>query len=218
MVNKPYELKHPLYPHPLAVAFCESKGMQYEPFIGSYDYQYQKFYDACLKDVIEGTAEKRPIWHYIPAVYRYRAMEGEKLYYSEVIQTTDQFGIVYTFTHIVGKYQTGHIDTYYDYRERTPKKRYTGVIEDHYYIDYEPQKVLDLAEAAQDNKHQQYYIVNNTLKKYTHLTFFTAKTFAFMDFDDLFEIARAPLVSDSLRNKIKDINNIDVKQEIKNRK
>lgn len=218
MVNKPYELKHPLYPHPLAVAFCKSKGMKYSPFRGAKDYQYEQFYNKCLKDVYEGTAEARPIWHYIPAIYRYRSMDGEKLYYKEYIQTTDQYGIIHTFDHIVGKYQTGHIDIYYDYKEETPKKRYTGIVDDHYYIDYEPNKVLELSELSQDGKHQQYYLVNQALKLYTHQTFFTAKTFALMDFDDLFEIAKAPLVSDSLRNKIKEINQIDVKQEIKNKK
>lgn len=206
-MNKPYKLDHPLYPHPKAIEHIKKFKMNYEPHAGSFDFRYNRWYEACRADIEEGLASERELYHFVTAVYRTRDMNAEKIFYKEYIVGKDRNEIPHTFDHFVGMFEVLQIDRYFNYSSGKPATRYTGNTEKHYYIDYSPEIILELAELAPNNKRQNYYIIGQGEQKLTHDVFFTPITFAYMDFDDLNEIARSPLVSDSMRNKIRAIQN-----------
>src|SRR5687768_11552072 len=207
-MNKPYTLKHPLYPHPKALEHIakynktHDSNLSYEAHAGSFDFRYQQWYERVRHDIDEGLADDRALWHFVTAVYRIRDINGEKIFYKEYIQGHDKDQLTATFDHFVGMYELYKIDRYFNYSTGKPATRYTGETQKHYYIDYTPEKILELAELAPDDKRQNYYIIGQGGQKLTHDVFFTPQTFAYLDFDELNEIARAPLVSDTLRNKI----------------
>jgi hypothetical protein len=220
-MNKPYVLKHPLYPHPKALEYISKidKKMQYEPHAGSFDFRYNQWYQACRVDIDEGLADDRELIHFVTAVYRVRTIDGDKIYYKEYIQGKDKDGIVHTFDHFEGMFEVLQIDRYFNYQTGKPANRYTGNTEKKYYIDFTPEKILELAELAPSGKQQNYYIIGQGGQKLTKDIFFNAQTMAGLDFDELYEVATAPLLSDTIRSKMRkvqqDIGPIKVKMSSK---
>lgn len=205
-MKRPYKLNHPLYPHPLALERLKKyKDLQYEAHSGAFDVRYQQWFNACRVDIEEGLAEDRDLYHFVTAVYRLRNIDGEKIFYKEHIIGKDKDGINHSFDHFVGMYELLQIDRYFNYSTGKPANRYTGNTEKYYYIDYTPEKILELTELAPDNKHQNYYIIGNGGQKLTRDVFFNALTFAYLPFDDLYEVATSPLLSDAIRTKIRNI-------------
>ena len=204
-MNRPYKLEHPLYPHPKALEYCKKHNMDYEPHDGAFDTRYEQWFNACRVDIEEGYADERELFHYVTSVYRIRTPNGEKLYYKEYIVGYDKDQIPQVFDHYEGMYEVKEIDRFFNYKIGKPDKRFKGETIKEYYIDYTPEKVLDLAELAPTNKQQYYYIITQGNQKKTHDVFFNKITFAYMDFEDLNEIATSPILSDALRNKIKTI-------------
>lgn len=218
-MNQPYVLKHPLYPHPKALEYIKKvdKKIKYEPHAGAFDFRYQQWYEACRIDIDEGLADDRELWHFVTAVYRIRTNKGDKIFYKEYIQGYDKDRIVHTFDHFEGMFEVLHIDRYFNYKTGKPDHRYTGNTEKHYYIDFTPEKIMELAALAPDNKQQNYYIIGQGGQKLTRDVFFTAQTMAGLEFDDLYELATAQMISDTLRNKIRSVQNEFNSIKVKNK-
>lgn len=207
-MNKPYILKHPLYPHPKALEHIKkiTKGnLSYKPHAGAFDTRYNQWYEACRIDIDEGLAEDRELYHYVTSIYRNRHIDGEKIYYKEYIVGKDKDQLSHTFDHYEGMFEVLQVDRFFNYSTGKPDQRYTGNTDKFYYIDYSPEKILELVDLAPTGKHQNYYVIGQGGKKLTHDVFFTPQTFAYMEFDELYEIATAPLLSESIRSKIRTV-------------
>lgn len=208
--------KHPLYPHKLALEYCSKQSIEYKPVANSIDFRYNRFYENALKDVVEGKAPPRDIWHFVTSIKRYRdPIEGEKVTYREIIQTYDRNMIPWSFEHEVGMFEINEIQPYYDYDNKQPAKRFTGVVERHYYLDYSEKLIRDLMRLKPDRGRQVFYVIDEAYKKHTNTIYFTSEAFARLSYYELYEIAASKIVPDTLRDKVRALDTEMIKKQVK---
>lgn len=206
-MQQSYKLNHPLYPHPLAIELCNKENIEYKPIVNSVDNDYDQWYTRTRKDIDKGNAPDRKLWHFVTSIKRYYdPTEGEKVSYREIIQGFDKNMIIQTFAHEVGMFHLNEIQTYWDYSIQDTAKRFTGSVMSHYYLNYSEQLIRDLQKLKPDRGRQLYYILDQAHRKHTNDIFFTDEAFAKLPYYDLYEIAASKIVSDSLRDKVRKLN------------
>ena len=189
MTRQPYELKHPLYPHPDLLNYYLSKKVKYEPRPGSYDDTYYNWYQLVRADHDISGAPIRPIEREVQQIIRLKASGKEYLMYSEYLYGQDHEYLQKPFFHQYGSYQKPGFRTTYNYDTKTSSVIPTGQLETIYFIPYDPKEIEILYNAGPDDQDIE-LLVNAGPKQYGGRGFFTYNEFRDLELDELARMGR----------------------------
>lgn len=189
MTRQLYELNHPLYPHRDLQKHHEDHKILYIPYQGSYDDQYNNWYQVVRADHDISGAPKRPIYREISQIMRQKSSGKEYLTYGESLIGFDHENNPIPFFHTYGTYIKPYFRTVYNYETRKANVIRSGQYETVYFIEYSKELLDQLYDAGPDNMDIELLVTVGSMQ-YGGRGFYTYDEFRDLPLEDLARMGR----------------------------
>lgn len=189
MTRQLYELKHPLYPHPELLKWYADHKMAYKPYPGSYDDQYNQWYQLARADHDQSGAPIRDIYREVQQIIRLKSASKDYLLIAENLIGTDHQNNVVDFFHTYGSYQKPGFRTMYNYDTKQSNTVFSGQVQTIYFIDFDKKLLENLYEYGPDNLDIGLYVQAGSTQ-YGGRGFYSYDEFKNLSLPELAEIGR----------------------------
>ena len=214
MTRQLYELKHPLYPHSELLKWYAEHNMKYTPYPGSYDDQYNQWYQLVRADHDTSGAPSRDIYQEVQQIIRLKSASKDYLLVAEHLIGEDHQHNPVDFFHTKGTYIKPGFRTMYNYDTKTASTVFSGQVQTVYFIPFDKMLLEKLYQAGPDDLDIGLY-VNAGSVQYGGRGFYTYDEFKNLGLEDLAEKGRTgkgmfaqkytPVSSDELAREYKAI-------------
>ena len=211
IVDRPYILKHPLYPKKELIEYFKDHGIEYEPALNAKDNEYQEWWDNTRADIAKGGAPDRPIYHNVTLIKRHKDHQGKEFVtYKETIWSMDRHRINKYFRHEEGITEYPKIIEEFDESKNDNVTHVTGITNSVFTYPYTRETIEELYKLApSDGSPQGLYIIINGRPHYSN-SWFTKPAFASLTFEELEEIAILKVPSEKMKQKILSLGKVPI--------
>lgn len=189
MTRQLYELNHPIYPHRDLRKHHEDHKILYIPYQGSYDDQYNNWYQIVRADHDVSGAPKRPIYREISQIMRQKSSGKEYLTYGESLIGFDHENNPIPFFHTYGTYIKPYFRTVYNYETRKASVIRSGQYEIVYFIEFSKDLLDQLYGAGPDNMDIELLVTVGSMQ-YGGRGFYTYDEFRDLSLEELARMGR----------------------------